>query len=471
MRIRGCTGKVVADGTKARQDGERGVSKLADAGWQPDSLWPCTAAARENRLEVGGCDVVELARRYGTPLYVIDEYTVRDACRRYRMALLKHYPAPSAVYYAAKALLNTALVQLVSSEGVGLDVASSGELYIAAHAGAPPPRICFHGNAKTRVEIEQAVRLRVGRIVVDNLDEIDQIGAVARQAAVPVQISLCIAPEITFPTHSHVQTRHRESRFGLTLGAIEQAVHAVSKSPFLRVIGLHLHLGSQIVGTACYERAIGVARNIAVQLRDLGVEIEEFSLGGGIGVAYIEQDTGAAIDSFVEKIARSVKAAWGRDRLPQLVLGPGRSISARAGVALYTIVATRSLPDGGAARRHLHLDGGVADNIRPALYGARYRAVVLNRLSEVPDEVIHLSGCYCESGDVLVRDIQLPRTAQPGDLIAVPMASAHTLSMASNYNGARRPPVLLVADGKARTIQRRESFFDLVARDYPLTED
>lgn len=458
---------LTSEHSDAPQEGERRGGLLrAD-------LWPCSAMEGADHLQIGGCDVVELARSHRTPLYLLDERTLRDACRSYRGALLKYYPAHSVVHYAAKALLNTALVQLVCSEGLGLDVASEGELYVAMRAGAPPSCIRFHGNAKTRAEIGRAVEARVARIVVDNLDELEEVGLAVQRAATPVEISLRIVPEVEADTHTHIRTGHRDCKFGFPLEAIEDALHLVSQSPLLRIAGLHFHLGSQIPAAGCYERAVDVAVELAARLRKGGVEIEEFSPGGGLGVNYTEADQAGTIDSFVEKMSQLVTAAWGRHRLPlpRLVLEPGRSICARAGVALYTIVATKPLRDPSAARRYLHLDGGMADNIRPALYGARYSAAVANRLSETPDEIVHLSGCYCESSDVLVRDIALPRAARPGDIIAVPMAGAYTLSMASNYNGALRPEVLLVANGKARTIQRRESLSDLVARDFPLTED
>ena len=436
-------------------------------------LWPRTATESASHLEVGGCDTVELARTRGTPLYLLDEYTLRDACRSYRAALQKYYPATSTVHYAAKALLNTALVQLVCSEGLGLDVASGGELYIAAHAGAPPGCIRFHGNAKTCAEIEHAVKAGVGRIIVDNLDELEQIRLAVQRVATPIEISLRIVPEVEAVTHTHIRTGHRDCKFGFALEAVDDALRAASRSPLVRITGLHFHLGSQILEAECYERAVDVAAELAVRLRKAGLEIEEFSPGGGLGVRYTEADQAGTIDSFVEKISRLVTDAWTKHRLrlPRLVLEPGRSICARAGIALYTIVATKPLRDPSPARRYLHLDGGMADNIRPALYDARYSAAVANRLSEMPDEIVHLSGCYCESSDVLVRNIPLPGTARPGDIIAVPMAGAYTLSMASNYNGALRPEVLLVANGKARTIQRRESLADLVSRDFALTDD
>ena len=456
------------EGSLGERLAPRGQSSLPSR-----AIWPRTACSRFGHLRVGGCDVLELAQRFGTPLFVIDEDTFRDACKQYRIALRTHYPGRSAVHYAAKSFLNTAIAQLVCAEGLGIDVASDGELYIATSAGTPPGAIHFHGNAKSRAEIQEAVRLGVGRIIVETLDEIEQLGEVLQQTARSVEISLRIAPEVAAPTHAHIQTGHRESKFGFSLESVEAALAAAASSPAIRVTGLHFHLGSQIANFECYERGVEVALELTLRLRALGVEIEELSPGGGLSVPYIDSDPACTIDAFVEAIARAVNRAWSEHDLPlpRLVLEPGRSISARAGVALYSIVGTKHMSGSDSARRYLHLDGGMADNIRPALYGARYTAVVANRLDAPRDEVVHLSGRYCESSDILVKDVLVPSCARRGDLIAIPAAGAYTLSMASNYNGARRPEVVLVAHGKIRSIQRRETLAELVARDFSLGAD
>ena len=450
---------------------------------------------------IGGCDVVALAREHGTPLYLLDAATFRNACRTYRAALARHYPGPSAPHYASKALLNTAVVQLVAAEGLGLDVVSGGELFVALRAGFPAERIHLHGNAKPRAELEQALTARVGNIVVDTLDELDLLARLAagRNGSQPIMLRL--APNIAADTHAHIETGRAESKFGLPLDALDTAAERIIAAPGLRLTGLHAHLGSQIFDTAPIEQAVGVLLDYAAHLHDrYELVVEEISPGGGLGVPYTAEQPLPDLDAFVAAISRATSEGSAKRGLPlpRLIIEPGRSIVARAGVALYAIVATKQLPiaearrkaqdDGdvaiesatppgiaplslaphpSAAVRYLHIDGGMADNIRPALYGARYTALLANRANEQAGEVVHIGGRFCESGDVLMRDVRLP-VAQLGDLLAVAVAGAYTLSMASNYNLVPRPALLLVGDGRARVIQRRETYADLAARDLPL---
>jgi diaminopimelate decarboxylase len=451
---------------------------------------------------IGGCDVVALAREHGTPLYLLDTATFRIACRAYRAALARHYPGPSVPHYASKALLNTAVVQLVAAEGLGLDVVSGGELFVALRAGFPAERIHLHGNAKPRAELEQALAAGVGNIVVDTLDELDLLARLTAGRNRSQPIMLRLAPNIAADTHAHIETGRAESKFGLPLDALDAAAERMIAAPGLRLTGLHAHLGSQIFDTAPIEQAVGVLLDCAARLRDrYGLVVEEISPGGGLGVPYIAEQSLPDLDAFVAAISRATSEGSAKRGLPlpRLIIEPGRSIVARAGVALYEIVATKQLPKADARRktqddgavvgiesatapgiapsslvphpssavRYLHIDGGMADNIRPALYGARYTALLANRANEQAGEVVHIGGRFCESGDVLMRDVRLP-VAQIGDLLAVAVAGAYTLSMASNYNLVPRPALLLVSDGHARIIQRRETYADLTERDLPL---
>jgi diaminopimelate decarboxylase len=455
-------------------------------------LWPDSASVdARGHLIIGGCDTVELARAYGTPLYLLDEATFRASCRGYRAALARHYPAVSSAHYASKALLNTAVAQLVADEALGLDVVSGGELYVALRAGFPAEHIHLHGNAKPRAELEQALAAGIGKIVVDTLDELELLALLTAGRAVPQAIMLRIAPDIAADTHAHMETGRATSKFGLPLDALDAAAKHIAAAPGLRLSGLHTHLGSQILDYAPITQAVGVLLDCAARLRDEHqLIVTEISPGGGLGTPYTAEQPTPDLDAYVAAIAQAMCAGCTARAFPllRLVVEPGRSIVARAGVALYEIVATKPLAgDGGwgmrdgrthfqspspiphPPSRYLHIDGGMADNIRPALYGAHYTALLADRATAPSDEKVHIAGRYCESGDVLIRDIELPR-ADLGEILAVATAGAYTLSMASNYNLALRPALLLVGAGRARMIQRRETYADLMARDLALDE-
>ena len=427
-------------------------------------LWPLTTAVDESgRLIVGGCDVAMLAQQYGTPLYLFDEVTIRAMCRAYRTAFTAHYCGTTTVHYASKALLNITIAQIITDEGLGLDVVSGGELYVALRAGFPPQRIHMHGNAKTRAELEQALAAGIGQIIVDNLDELDMLMHLTEYRSPPQPVALRIAPDIVADTHAHIQTGHATSKFGLPLDALDTAAEKLHTAPGIRLTGLHAHLGSQLFEQAPYAAVIEVLLDSAARLRDRsGMLIEEINVGGGIGVPYTADQPLPDIDAWAVLLSAALVRGCERRRLPpmRLVIEPGRSIIARAGVALYTIVATKTLPH----MRFLHIDGGMGDNIRPALYGARYTAALAKRMYDPVEERVAVAGRYCESGDVLIQDLILPR-ARVGEILAVPVAGAYTLSMASTYNLAPRPAVVLVREGEVRLIQRRETYDDLIARD------
>lgn len=445
-------------------------------------LWPDGAGIdARGHLTIGGCDTVELARAYGTPLYLLDEATFRASCRAYRDALARHYPGASSAHYASKALLNSAVVQLVAEEALGLDVVSGGELFVALRAGFPAERIHLHGNAKPRAELEQALAAGIGKIVVDTLDELELLAQLTADCPMPQAILLRLAPDIAADTHAHMETGRATSKFGLPLDALDAAATRIAAAPGLRLAGLHAHLGSQILDYTPITQAIGVLLDCAARLRDQHqLTIAEISPGGGLGTPYTADQPTPDVDAYVVALARAMRVGCAARGFPplRLVVEPGRSIVARAGVALYEIVATKPLsgvgswevgdgdatPNSQLPARYLHVDGGMADNIRPALYGARYTALLANRAGAPVAEIVHIAGRYCESGDVLIRDIGLPR-AELGQILAVATAGAYTLSMASNYNLTPRPALLLVADGRARVIQRRETYADLAARD------
>ncbi len=429
-------------------------------------LWPTSAEVRTGRLFVAGCDLVALAATYGTPLYLLDEATLRGAMRAYVAAFARHYPAEQRIHYASKALLNTALARIVAEEGLGLDVVSGTELWLAQRAGVPMERVHLHGNAKTEAELSRALAWGVGAIVVDHLDELDHLAALSAGRTQPQGLLLRLEPGIAAHTHAHIATGGSGSKFGLPLAALDAAVTRIMAAPGLQLLGLHAHIGSQLFALDDLRATVTVLVEAAARLRDAhGLSIAELSPGGGLGVPYTADQPATDIDAYAAAVAETLCAGCAHYGLPlpRLTLEPGRSIVARAGVALYTVIGRKLA---GTSVQYLHIDGGMADNLRPALYAARYTALLANRADEAPGPPVAVAGRFCESGDVLLRDASLP-PAVPGDILAVATAGAYTLSMASNYNLIPRPALLLLADGQARLIQRRESEADLLARDMP----
>lgn len=432
-----------------------------------DHIWPTTATINSyGHLTINGCDVVALAHQYETPLYLLDAATISQHCRTYHEALQHGYCGTSSIHYASKALLNTAVAQFMAAEGLGLDVVSGGELYIALRAGVPAANMHLHGNVKTRAELEMALEAGVGRIVVDTLDELALLSQLTSHHSQPQAIMLRLAPGIDADTHAYIATGHEESKFGLPLAVFGEAVDHIRESPGLRLSGLHVHLGSQLFDDRPFVQAIELLLDRASWLRaTFDITIDTISPGGGIGVAYTTEQA-YNIHMWAQQVGRALEAGCAARGLPlpKLVIEPGRSIIARAGVALYSVVATKAALQ---RPRYLHIDGGMADNIRPALYQAKYAALLANRAHENPVEQVHVAGRFCESGDVLLRDVALPY-ATSGDLLALASSGAYTLSMASNYNQVPRPALLLVESGTATLIQRRETYADLIIRDSAL---
>ena len=428
-------------------------------------LWPITTGTSDaGGLAIGGVDLADLAREWGTPLYIYDEATVRDRCRRYRAAFAAHYP-DSRVIYAAKAYLSPAILAILREEGLGLDVVSGGELGMALHCGFPPERIVFHGNNKSAEELRAAVEAGVGRIMVDNALELDRLIALGERVVRAIPVLLRLNPGIEAHTHEYRQTGVTDSKFGLPTidDQAERATVRAAASPALDLRGFHAHIGSQIVGASSYRQTVAALFAFAARMRDRhGIVPRELSPGGGLAIAHTpeEETEETDPDTLAEAIGGVIREEAARYDLPlpRIAVEPGRSIVGPAGVALYTVGATKDIP---GVRRYVSVDGGMADNIRPALYGAAYTARLANRPTGADTERVTIAGKGCESGDVLIRDIALPPLV-PGDLLAVPAAGAYCLAMASNYNLAPRPAVVFVRDGRARLVRRREGLDDLL---------
>jgi len=430
------------------------------------NILPLTAAVdRASHLTVGGCDTVELAREFGTPLYVFDEEDLRARCREFRREFEARHP-DVLIVYAAKAYLGRALASLVAEEGLGLDVVSGGELACARAVDFPLERVYFHGNNKSAQEIREALTAGVGRVVVDNFHELVLLGDAAASLGRRQAVLLRVTPGVDPHTHAYVSTGAVDSKFGLPLvgGRAEEALVQALASTGLEVIGLHYHLGSQITEMEPYRKAAEVVLEFAGRMKERhGLELREYSVGGGIAVAYTRDATAPAVAEYAEAVVGALQEGCRRHRLPlpRLTVEPGRAIVARAAVALYTVGATKEVP---GVRTYVAVDGGMADNIRPALYGSRYEALVANRMADPPQEKVTVVGRYCESGDVLVSEAEVPRL-WTGDLLALPVSGAYGLALASNYNWALRPAVVMVREGHARLIRRRETYDDLLACD------
>ena len=430
------------------------------------SLFPQTAAINgRDHLAVGGCDTVELAGLFGTPLYVFDESTLRNKCREYRQEFSRRFAATT-VIYACKAFINPALAQLLNEEGIGLDVVSSGEMSIARSVSFPPERVYFHGNNKTGEELEMALDWGIGRIVVDNFRELDLLGKLASERGIKQDILLRLSPNVDPHTHAYVATGVLDSKFGFPIvtGQAEDALKRALESASLNLVGLHFHLGSPLFETEPYVEAIDIVLRFAAEMKKLhGFEMRELNTGGGFAIQYLLDSPPPPVGSYAEAIISAMLGRCsdlGLDQ-PQLVIEPGRAIVGQAGVALYRVGGNKDIP---GIRKYVFVDGGMGDNIRPPLYGSRYEAMVANKLGAEETEEVTIAGKYCESGDILIRDVHLPRL-EDGDVIAMPACGAYCLSMASNYNAGRRPPILLINDGTARLIRRGETYEDLTRCD------
>ena len=432
---------------------------------RPDIL-PLTASVNEaGHLSLGGCDAVELAREFGTPLYVFDEETLRGQCREFQTEFRSRH-ADTEVAYAAKAYLGRALAAIIAQEGMALDVVSGGELAIAASVNFPPERIYFHGNNKSEAELREALDYGVGRIVIDNFHEMQLLNGLAQGAGRRQPVLLRLSPGIDPHTHAHTTTGTLDSKFGIPLptGQGEAAVRQAVEMPGLELLGLHVHLGSPVFDVGPYREAVEVVLAFAAEMgKKHGLRLAEFSPGGGFAVRYADDQTPPTVGEYAEAIVSALTGGCRKHGLdvPRLIIEPGRSIVGRAAVALYTVGASKDVP---GVRRFVSVDGGMGDNIRPPMYDSRYSALVANRALETRRETVTIAGKYCESGDILMRDAELP-PLEAGDILAMATAGAYALPMASNYNASLRPAVVLVSEGEAKLIRRREAYEDLMRAD------
>ena len=416
----------------------------------PEYLLPDSAAEVNGRLHVAGCDLLALAKEFGTPLLVYDEEHLRARCRETRSAF------GDGAAYASKAFLCQAMAQLVAEEGLHLDVATGGELYAALDADFPPERLVVHGNNKSLRELTEALEAGAGRIVVDSFDELDRLQALARSRSVRPRILIRVTPGVEAHTHHYVATGGEDSKFGFTVhtGAAAEAVRRAAASEFLELLGIHAHIGSQVFRLESFAEAVGVLARFA---RPLG--LAELSVGGGLGVAYVDGEQAVGIEEWAETVLAAAAEAGVTARV---TAEPGRAIAAAAAVILYEVGTIKELP---GIRTYVAVDGGMSDNPRPVLYGSGYEVFLPRAAGALRPKEVRVVGKHCESGDILVAQGWLPADVTVGDILAVPVAGAYGYSMASNYNKVPRPAVIFVRDGAARLVIRRETYQDLTRLD------
>jgi diaminopimelate decarboxylase len=415
-------------------------------------VYPAGSRVNERgRLEIAGCDLVELAAELGTPAYVYAEDDMRARARAYREAFERR-SADFEVLFASKSLPCTAAYRLFAEEGLSVDVASGGELHMALRAGFDPARIHMHGNNKSDEEILLAARSGVGHLILDSLDEIERCERLLER---PQRVLARVTPGIKPSTHDYVQTGQLDSKFGFGLedGLAAAAIERLLASEVLELVGLHAHIGSQIFELEPYRLAIGAIGELA------GPWCRMVNVGGGLGIAYTEEDEPPSIDAYVDAKARAVAEVFGEG--VRVLVEPGRSLVGNAGVTAYRVGTVKEIP---GVRTYVAVDGGMSDNLRPMLYGSRYEAVIADRAGAPTDTLATVAGMHCESGDVLVRDAMLAAPAV-GDVLVTPATGAYGHALASNYNGVPRPPVVFCRDGEARVVVRRETYDDLTARD------
>ncbi|WP_308799726.1 diaminopimelate decarboxylase [Agromyces silvae] len=441
-----------------------------DANALAPTVWPAGAVRDDaGRIVVGGVDATTLAERYGTPLYVLDEQVVRDRAERTRVAFetaARSIGSDATVYYAGKAFLSGAIVRWVTEAGLRVDVCTGGELAVALAAGAPPERIGFHGNNKSIAEIERAVEVGLGSIVLDSEAEIERVAEAAARAGRVQAVRLRVNSGVHASTHEFLATAHEDQKFGVTLDRAVELGARIRAHASLEFLGLHCHIGSQIFDSAGF--AESAERLLAAHAALSAVApVPELNLGGGFGIAYTESDDPTPIERIADGIATAIEAACHAHGVPvpRLAFEPGRTIVGPAGITLYTVGTIKPVPIEGAWRHYVSVDGGMSDNLRTALYGADYTVRIASRVSTAEPALVRVVGKHCESGDVVVDTGYLPHDVQPGDLVAVAATGAYCQPLSNNYNHVPRPPVVAVRDGEARVIVRGETIEDLLARD------
>ncbi|WP_353929399.1 diaminopimelate decarboxylase [Okeanomitos corallinicola TIOX110] len=425
-------------------------------------LLPLTARVnRQDFLEIGGCDVKTLVQQFGSPLYILDEVTLRAACQQYRDTFKQYYKGESQVLYASKAWNCLAVCAIVASEGLGIDVVSGGELYTAIQAGMNPEKIYLHGNNKSRHELIFAIESGC-TIVVDNWYELKTLVELASTDS-STRIMLRLTPGIECHTHEYIRTGHLDSKFGFDPNDLDEVFAYVSKQPSLNCVGVHAHIGSQIFERQPHRDLGAVMVQWLRDAKKYNLELTELNVGGGLGIKYTESDDPPSIEEWSKAICEVVQAACAAENLPlpKLLCEPGRSLIATACVTAYTIGSAKTIPD---IRTYVTIDGGMSDNPRPITYQSVYRAVVANKMSVPLTQTVTLAGKHCESGDILIKNAQLPKT-EPGDILVVMATGAYNYSMASNYNRLPRPAAVLVANGEANLILQRETYEDIIRQD------
>lgn len=417
-------------------------------------------------LAIGGVDTVELAQQYGTPLCVFDEDLIRSHCEQFKSSIDRYYHGAGLVCYASKAFCCKEMLRIVNDENCGADIVSIGELYTAMSVDFPAEKICYHGNNKTAEELNLALDYGVGRIVVDNLNELNLLNELAAAKGKTATVLLRITPGIDAHTHSFIQTGQIDSKFGMTIefGAAMEGVKTALALPNINLDGVHCHIGSQIFDIDPFEHAAEVMLNFIADIKkECGYEINTMNLGGGFGIMYVPSDDPVAYDLYMKRVSDVVKAKAEElnVKLPFIIIEPGRSIVAPAGITLYTVGGVKEIP---GVRKYVSIDGGMTDNIRYALYESEYDFVIANKASEPKDDVVTVAGRCCESGDLLGKDLPLQK-AEVGDTLAVCATGAYNYSMANHYNRVRKPAVVMVKGGESRVVIRRETLEDIVSCD------
>ena len=419
------------------------------------------------RLEIGGCDCAALAEKYGTPLYIMDEDYIRSVCRAFRQTIAQTYGAGN-MAYASKAFSCKAIYNVMKQEGTCIDVVSGGEIYTASAAGFDMSKAFFHGNNKTDAELDLAMRAGVGTIVVDAADDAERINEYAKKYGKVQKVLVRVNPGVEAHTHSYIQTAKVDSKFGFAIksGAAEAAVRQAAGMSNLKFAGVHCHIGSQIFDRSAFALAVDVMTDFIKKLQEDGISVDVLNLGGGFGVHYTEEDPKYNVREYcdyVKLLTQTLSDCVERKGIkkPEFIIEPGRAIVGEAGVTLYTVGAIKDIP---GVRKYVAIDGGMTDNIRPALYEAKYEAVLANRANEKPEEVVTIAGKCCESGDIIIKDIALPKVRR-GDLLAVFTTGAYCYSMASNYNRNTIPPVVFVRGGKSGYAVRPQTYEDLTRLD------
>jgi diaminopimelate decarboxylase len=415
-----------------------------------------------DHLVVGGCDVVDLVEQFGSPLYILDDHTLRTACQQYRQGFERYYPGQALVLYASKAWNCMAVCAIVAAEGLGIDVVSGGELFTASEAGVSPEVIYFHGNNKSLEELTLAQSVGC-RVVVDNWLELQTLADLAASTDQSMPVLLRITPGIECHTHEYIRTGHLDSKFGFDPDQIEAVFAFLADHPRLQALGVHAHIGSQIFELHPHQDLGGVMAQWLVAAQRYGLTLTEVDVGGGLGIRYAEADDPPSIDTWVKTVCDSVVAACRAQQLPlpRLLCEPGRSLIGSACITAYRVGSQKSIP---GLRTYVAVDGGMSDNPRPITYQSLYRALVANRMSAPLDQRLTLAGKHCESGDILIKDAPLPSLVAD-DVIVVAATGAYNYSMASNYNRVPRPAAVVVKEGNAQLILRREGLQDLLRQD------